>query len=242
MPNPILETITLPSGTLYDIADKYAREAIEDLSKYTQYLGVTTTALEDGSSTNPIMINGEYVTAVNGNIVTYQQKEFIFNGTVWQEFGDLSGLGALAYKDSATGSYTPEGSVTAPSISSSDSESGNYQPKGVVSTPTITVNTAGSTSVVKNPTAKSVVTSLASAAPGASAPSNPLTYYAVEGTNLKLYQIGASKEDSITTENVTVKTGDASYSSSQPTFTGTKAQLTVSQPTFSGTAKNVTVS
>jgi hypothetical protein len=36
----------------------------------------------------------------------------MFNGTAWSQFGDLSGLGDLAYKDAASGSYTPTGSVS----------------------------------------------------------------------------------------------------------------------------------
>jgi len=52
--------------------------------------GVTTTALTDGCDTNPITINGESYTAVDGDLVAYQNKEFLFNGTIWQELGDVS--------------------------------------------------------------------------------------------------------------------------------------------------------
>ena len=52
--------------------------------------GVTTTALTDGCDTNPITINGESYTAVEGDLVAYQSKEFLFNGTIWQELGDVS--------------------------------------------------------------------------------------------------------------------------------------------------------
>lgn len=78
----------------------------------SMYLGVTTTALVDGATTNPIVINGSSVSAASGNIALYGAKEFIFNGTTWQEFGDLSGLGALAYKSSASGTFTPAGTVS----------------------------------------------------------------------------------------------------------------------------------
>lgn len=98
-----ISKITLPSGTTYDIKDTWARNAIDEMSGYTDFLGVTTTALTDGATTNPITINGSSVTAVKGNIVTYGSAEFIWNGTAWQAFGDLSGLGALAYKNSASG-------------------------------------------------------------------------------------------------------------------------------------------
>lgn len=101
-----ISKITLPSGTTYDIKDAHARELIDEMSGYTDFLGVTTTALTDGATTNPIKINNVDVTAKKGNIATYGSAEFIFNGTAWQAFGDLSGLGSLAYKNSASGSGT----------------------------------------------------------------------------------------------------------------------------------------
>ena len=113
-----IKKILLPGmSEAYDIVDAGARELIEELEAYTDYLGVTTTEITDGATTNPITIGGESVTAKKGNIVNYGSKEFIFNGTAWQEFGDLSALGALAYKDSASGSYTPAGTMTDPTVS-----------------------------------------------------------------------------------------------------------------------------
>lgn len=97
----LLKRVTLTNGDEAEICDQAARERIEALENYTDYLGVTTTALTDGSTTNPITINGEAVTAKKGNIANYGSKEFIFNGTVWQEFGDLTALGALAFVDTA---------------------------------------------------------------------------------------------------------------------------------------------
>ena len=116
MPNPILKQVVLPDGNTYDIVDAGARSLIADLEAYSDYIGVTTTALEDGDTTNPVTINGESVTAKKGNIVNYGSKEFIWNGSAWQEFGDLSALGDLAYADSVEASYTPAGTCTAPNI------------------------------------------------------------------------------------------------------------------------------
>ena len=108
------------SETVYDIVDAGARQLISELASYTEYLGVTSTELEDGSTTNPITIGGESVTAKKGNIVNYGSKEFIWNGAetnpCWQEFGDLSGLGDLAFADTASASYTPQGTVSTPTI------------------------------------------------------------------------------------------------------------------------------
>ena len=128
-----ISKIVLPgSATVYNIKDADARDRIATLESYSEYLGVTTTALSDGATTNPVVINGASITAKKGEIVNYGSKEFIFNGTVWQEFGDLSALGSLAYKNNASASYTPAGSV---------------------STPTISVKTSGSTTTVNSITA-----------------------------------------------------------------------------------------
>lgn len=54
------------------------------------YLGVTTTPLYEGATTNPISINGSDVTAVNANWAVYNSMDYIYNGTVWQEFLDLT--------------------------------------------------------------------------------------------------------------------------------------------------------
>ena len=53
------------------------------------YKGVTTTELTDGSTTNPIVIDGQEVEAEVGDFVAYDGKEFVWNGDAWQELGDL---------------------------------------------------------------------------------------------------------------------------------------------------------
>lgn len=269
-----ISKIMLPSGNTYDIKDATARNLIQNLTGFTKFLGVTTTALTDGSTTNPVTINGDTVTVDTGGIVTYGSQEFIFNGTAWQAFGDLSALGALAYKDDAEGSYTPAGIVSQPTFSGSELTStgkftpegeisfsntnktatvstttgtATYTPGGSVSAPTISVATAGATTTVKNPTSQTVAKTVASAAPGATAPANPVTYAAVSNETLNLYQLGYTTGDSITTSNVTVKIGDAVYEASTPSFTGTGVRLVTdnisvpSTATFSGTEGNLSV-
>lgn len=109
-------------STSYDIKDADARSRIAALESYSDFLGVTTTQLVDGVTTSPVItINGESVTAEKGNIAIYGSAEFIYDGTVWQEFGDLSALqnllGDLAYEDTAEGTFTPAGTVSRPSVS-----------------------------------------------------------------------------------------------------------------------------
>lgn len=201
MPDPTLyiSQVTLPSGNTYEIKDAEARAAIAALGTPAKWIGITTTALTDGASTNPITINGQSVTAETGNITAYNNGtetiEFIFDGSIWQKFGDLdlSGLGALAYKDTASGSFTPSGSMT---------------------DPTISVDSAGATA--------SFAQTVATAAPGATAPANAVTTCAYDSTTetLSLYQMGYT--------TASAKTGDASYTASGTAFTGTAGTVTVS--------------
>ena len=307
-----LSKITLPSGTTYNLKDAKAREdiaAIESaIAGGVVFIGVTTTVLTDGSTTNPITIGGESVEAENGNIAIYGSKEFIWvdADTSWHLLGSADEFGDLAFKDSASGSYTPAGTVSQPTftgssstvtITAADNSSGNYQPKGTVSqptftgsattstgtftpegsvslsntnqtttvskassgtatytpegsvaAPTISVKTAGSTTTIKNPTKVTVAKTVVAAAPGATAPSNNLTYYSVSGEVLSLYQLGYTTGDSITTSDVTVKDGDAAYEATAPVFTGTGARLVTgnisvpSSASFTGTEGNVSVS
>ena len=62
-------------------------------------VGETTTPLTDGATTNPIMINGQSYTAQPNDAVLYDSKEFLYVGTYWREFGDLTGLGTAAFED-----------------------------------------------------------------------------------------------------------------------------------------------
>lgn len=125
--------------------------------------------------------------------------------------------------------------VTGLLVSPATSGAATYTPQGTVSAPTISVTSGGNATTIKNPTAVSVVNALATAAPGATAPKNAITYYSVADETLSLYQIGATKTNSITTTDVTI-------TASAPTFTGTGKRLvledytpagSISQPTFS---------
>jgi len=128
-----ISQITLPSGSTYDIKDAEARELIKNLGAPTHFLGATTTAISDKSTTNPVEIDGKSTTANAGDIVVYSNAEFIWDGAKWLELGDLSGLGALAQKDSASATYTPAGTVSAPKFTGDALESsGPYTPAGII--------------------------------------------------------------------------------------------------------------
>ena len=87
------------AGVVYDIYDKEAREL---LAKTLVFVGVTSTAITDGAATpstygglSGITIPPGHTgtdTLDAGTVVIYNQKEFVWDGSKWAEFGDLSDL------------------------------------------------------------------------------------------------------------------------------------------------------
>lgn len=120
----VISQITLPSGTTYDLKDADARTRlttvetrIAGLASALYWIGVTSTQLTDGSTTNPITVNGSSVTANTGGVaqVSGTDEEYCWDGSAWQLLGTNTmptGLGDLAYADTASASYTPAGSVS----------------------------------------------------------------------------------------------------------------------------------
>ena len=187
-----------------------------------------------------------------------QEEFIYGDDSKWHSLGSpMATLGALAYYDAVgvkydkttsvtstftgtagdvtittaannSGNYTPSGTITGGTFTGSETTfTGNYTPGGTVSQPTISVATAGSTTTIKNPTKVTVAKTVETATPSSTI-NNEITYYSVANENLTLYKIGYTTGDSITTSDVTVKTGDASYNATQPTFTGTPATVNVS--------------
>jgi len=117
MPATYMSKLTLPvmvegqvQNVEFTIKDYEARQQIEQLGNALYWVGVTTSALTDGATTNPIVVGGEDVTVNVGGVASYDGLEFVFNGTAWQAFGHAN-FGALAFKSSASGDYTPSGTV-----------------------------------------------------------------------------------------------------------------------------------
>lgn len=158
MSNPTIWQLTTTNGTTYDIEDKAARAAAAagiQLIKCTSAANtpygvewdddgvtVTGTLVASSSTTGKIYlvpieteddtnIFAEYVTVINDETTpaTYS----------WEKIGttdvDLSNLGSLAYKNSASGTHTPTGSVAAPTISvSSAGATASVTPFGTAGT------------------------------------------------------------------------------------------------------------
>lgn len=227
-----LFTVKMPSGNIYEIADEYARNLIKELMNFHEYLGITTSNITEGSTINPVIIDGEQVTATSGDVVTLStdHTEWVFDSLgKWNVFGNLSGLGALAFKNSASGNFTPSGTVSQPSFTGTSFDStGSYTPAGNVS------NVGLDTETVKVVKTDGV------------APSCTMPTFTVNNNCLEITDGSFSAGSAPVTEDKTVATGVAT----QPTFTGTQDTITVSgtptgtvsQPTFSGTQDTVTVS
>ena len=197
----------------------------------------------------------EYITVKKGSgaSATYQWEKFgsvslpdMSNYVSKAEAGDLaykdtaSGSGTVAVPKTFTTTITPAAkdvsvtgttagtvNVTKNTVTISKAASGTatYTPEGSVAAPTISVATAGSTTTIKNPTSKTVVTDMSIANPSSTTATGELVYCSVSGTKLSFKKFVETTGDSITTTNVTVKNGDASYSATAPKFTGTGARL-----------------
>lgn len=249
---PDISQITLPSGTTYDIKDATARGAIQAGVSFTVCTNAANTPYGVQWESGGITITGTLAASHDTQAsfylvpVTTQSGDDIFAEYItveqsgnysWEKLGttdiDLSNLGSLAYQNSASGSCTPNGSVSSSFTGSSGSVSVTGTPSGTVTAPTISVGTAGATDTA--------ATAVTTAAPADTAPDNAITYYAVSGETLILYKIGYTTSS--------FKTGDATYTASQPSFSGSSTTSTGSftptgsvSSTFTGSATSVTVS
>lgn len=244
MPDPVyFSKIKLLDGTVAEVYDEVAREAIKG---GTHFIGVTTTALTDGSSTNPITIGEKSVTAVNGDIVAYANKEFIFsdNDNKWHELGDLTGLGALALKDEVSAVYTPAGTITKPDVTVTPTAVGvkEISAEGSVTTGTIKeFSTEGSVTsgTIKELSADGSVTSgtvKELSADGSVVAGTANTPTQVVLPTLTTTLNGTTLELSWTTGSVVSGVAGTPTSVTLPTFKETSVVTAASMPTFKDTS------
>lgn len=184
------------NGTTYDIKDAVARAT---MAGAIVILGATTTALVDGATTNPITVDGESVTAVANNAVFYGNKEFVFDGTNWHEFGDMTGLGDMAQHDlddvefaTTIGTTTAETTVDAPTATTT----------ATTSNVTTTVAPAASGEATYTPAG-----TISGAAIGYASGSWDAVKVSVGGTNNETLIIETANEPTITTQGTFAGTG-----------------------------------
>ena len=272
-----IKKIKLPGvAEAYDIVDAGARELIAQLESYTDYLGVTSTTITEGSTVTVVAIIGgpytkvtpvgtenpseegwyEYdestevysltedtsvvagkdyftnkVTVRKGNIVNYGSKEFIFNGSAWAEFGDLSGLGALAYANSVTASYTPAGTMTDPTVSLSGTGTAEAQ----------TITLGGTLTAAGQTITLSGKDSITASKPNVNVTPTTDTFYEIDSVGtaasctLPTFTVDANGVFEVTAGSFTANT-PASLKSTATTFvTGASAEL-ASAPTIDASA------
>ena len=250
-----LSKITLPSGVTYDIKDATARAAV---AGGTSFLGITTTALTDGATTKTITIGGQSVSAVNGGIAIYNNKEFIYadSDEKWHEIGDTTNLGDLAYKDTASASYKPAGTVSQPTFTGSEktvsvsgtptgsigtgSGTANYTPAGSISIPTITVNPSTATKY-----AAASATGGGSVTAGKAATCTlPVLTTSVANETLTIGwtagSFSANTPTAVTLPSFSAQqivSGISSATSSQPTFSGEAVELIFTGDALTSTGK-----
>ena len=252
---PELSKITLPSGVTYDIKDATARAAV---AGGTSFLGITTTALTDGATTKTITIGGQSVSAVNGGIAIYNNKEFIYadSDEKWHEIGDTTNLGDLAYKDTASASYKPSGTVSQPTFTGSEktvsvsgtptgsigtgSGTANYTPAGSISIPTITVNPSTATKYV----AASATGGGSVTAGKAATCTLPVLTTSVANETLTIGwtagSFSANTPTAVTLPSFSAQqivSGISSATSSQPTFSGEAVELIFTGDALTSTGK-----
>lgn len=149
-----LSKIKLPSGSVYYLKDSEAQDKIAALEKVASsgvsYGGTTTTALEDGATTSPIVVNDssaeggtKEIAPVTGMMVNYDNVMFAWNGSQWDQLGAADKYGELAYADAVVGKVTPTATITMPETSFTGDEATIAVTVPTVESVTVTSKTAG---------------------------------------------------------------------------------------------------
>lgn len=83
------------------------------LANAMHFKGSTTTEISDGATTATITISGKSYSAVAGDVVLFNNKEFIWNGSIWEELGDESSHALKTISISAGEGLTGGGDLSA---------------------------------------------------------------------------------------------------------------------------------
>mgnify|MGYP003288875971 CR=1 FL=1 len=149
--NPNALTI---GGKSYDGSAAVSVSAADlGISNAVHFIGETTTALTDGTTTAAVTISGASKTPTAGDVVLYGSKEFIWTGSAWKELGDgssfaLKGHGHAA-SDITSGTLAADRLPTASSSTLGGVKIGSNISisSGKISVPTADGTTAGVTVV-----------------------------------------------------------------------------------------------
>lgn len=217
------------NGVTYNIKDEVARETLAGAIKI---LGATTTALVDEATTNPITVNGESVTAVGNDAVFYNSKEFVFDGTYWHEFGDMTGLGDLAQHDLDDIEFTT-------TVSQATAETTVSQATATTTVATSTDETATVAPAASGEATYTPAGTISGAAIGYASGSWDAVKVSVGGANNETLIIETANEPTIATQGTFAGTGvrlETGAISVPATFTTTVAEQTASTTVSAQTA------
>ena len=217
------------NGVTYNIKDEVARETLAGAIKI---LGATTTALVDEATTNPITVNGESVTAVGNDAVFYNSKEFVFDGTYWHEFGDMTGLGDLAQHDLDDIDFTT-------TVSAQTAETTVSQATATTTVATSTDETAAVAPAASGEATYTPAGTISGTAIGYASGSWDAVKVSVGGANNETLIIETANEPTIGTQGTFTGTGvrlETGAISVPATFTTTVAEQTASTTVSQATA------
>ena len=123
------------------------------LSSALRYQGTTTTAMSDGLTTAKVKINNADFTPSAGDVVIYNDAEYLWTGSLWELIGAESSFKKV---QTAVSSSSATGSSTTTFVSSVTQDT-----QGVIAVKTSTLNTGGTWS--GNATTATTATNLANA-------------------------------------------------------------------------------
>ena len=227
---PDISKIKLLSGNVYNIKDEEARRLIAQGISLVKVSNASDTPYgvtwdDDGTTITGTLVasadtKGKFylvpaVTADNKDIFAeYVTVEGASSTYSWEKFGttdiDLSSLGDLAYKDTASGNFTPQGSVSAPTVTVTPSSTTKYVASSADGGGSVSQGSPASCSMpVLSTTVENEVLEIGWT-DGSFTPNTP--------TSVTLPTF-ASQD---------IVTGIQEASASAPTFTGTQSSVTVS--------------
>lgn len=239
MANSTVWQVQSTAGNIYDIEDRQARTDIAALQGKKHLLGFTTTKVTDGGTQSPVDITQDDGTSKSvvpeaGQYVIYGAGEYVWAGGAWHQFGDHSGQGALATKDSVSATYKPAGTNSAPAFTGNKlTMSTSVTPTGKVSAPAFTGTKA---TIATSGTPKGSVGISASAVPDKGTPTyTPAGNVAVTPTKATIKQVeSVGTLPSLTTS---VENGVLKFSFSQGSLptTADASVMTGASAAFTGT-------
>ena len=109
----VVKKITQDEQGVIFVEDRELTAADLGLTKIMNFLGTSTTAIAQDSTTNPITIDGASVTALKGDVALYGTKEFVWEGSKWKELGDQGSHALKTISITGTDGLTGGGTLEA---------------------------------------------------------------------------------------------------------------------------------